>query len=161
MAQSPFSSRTDGMAILRFVEALLGKLAIDEIIAWLTQGNSWLLRHAVSKLQPQDRERYAEEWAALLEITPGNVSKLIMTLGLLKAAWSIDRETNRPHPLVRAMYRTNGKVAILVLKDETLVRTKYQRIGQFLKITIPARLDETLIVNMLAGSGLRVYLPPK
>lgn len=54
----------------------VGKLACDEIRAWLPRLADWLKTKAVRKLPQELQERYEEEWQSGLEEIPGSVSKL-------------------------------------------------------------------------------------
>jgi hypothetical protein len=144
------------MAIVTILEAFLGKLICKEIEAWLPQAGRKLLKLAVSKLPAHERSRYAEEWSADLANIPGDLSRALFALGLLKAAWGI-HEIEKQHELIRAMYRTRGKVLTLVLCDENRPTSRQERIGQLLTITVPNLQMESLIVKLLASSGMKVY----
>jgi lipopolysaccharide/colanic/teichoic acid biosynthesis glycosyltransferase len=82
------------MAIVKVFSALLAsllsRLAVDELNSWNPVIVKRLKDIAVQKLPPSQRERFAEEWSSdLLEI-PGSISRLIYSLGLLRAARSIN-----------------------------------------------------------------------
>jgi hypothetical protein len=145
------------MAIVTILEAFLGKLICKEIEAWLPQASRELLNLAISKLPAHERSRYAEEWSADLANIPGDLSRAMFALGLLKAAWGIHEIEKQQHELIRAMYRTRGKVLTLVLCDENLPTSRQERIGQLLTITVPNLQMESLIVKLLASSGMKVY----
>jgi hypothetical protein len=83
------------MAIMGFltslVAPLIGKLAADETLAWLPWISRRLLLRAVSRLPQECRARYKEEWESDLLDTPGNLGKIIHSLGLVRAATGISR----------------------------------------------------------------------
>jgi hypothetical protein len=145
------------MAIVTILEAFLGKLICKEIEAWLPQAGRRLLNFAVSKLPAHERSRYAEEWSADLANIPGDLSRALFALGLLKAAWGIHEIEKQQHELIRAMDRNRGKVLTLVLCDENLPTSRHERIGQLLRITVPNREQESIVAKLLASTGMKVY----
>lgn len=68
----------------------VGKLACDEIRAWLPRLADWLKTKAVRKLPQELQERYEEEWQSSLEEIPGSVSKLFFSASLLRASTRIN-----------------------------------------------------------------------
>jgi hypothetical protein len=143
------------MAIMTILGAFILKLIEKEIEAWIPQAAPFLVRYAVSKLPAAEQARYAKEWSADLEAIPGELSKLAFALGFVKAAFLMNLELRRQHEVVQAMYRTKGKVVFLVLQDEILTRTKHERIGQLLKITLKGGLDAPFVVRLLTASVVR------
>jgi hypothetical protein len=69
--------------------AVVGPFMADEVKTW----SVWLhkkMRHmAVAKLPPESRERYEEEWESGLDEIPGEIFKLVYSIGLLRAAVGI------------------------------------------------------------------------
>jgi hypothetical protein len=63
-----------------------GRFMADEVKAWINWLHKWLRNRAVAGLPERCRERYNEEWKSGLEETPGDIFKLIYSVGLLKAS---------------------------------------------------------------------------
>jgi hypothetical protein len=55
----------------------------DEAKAWVPWLIRRLVQHAVRKLPVDERERFAEEWPAVVNEIPGDVGKLIFAMRLL------------------------------------------------------------------------------
>jgi len=72
--------------VLALFIAIVGRLMADEIKAWSGWLHESLRRKAVAKLPTEYRDRYDEEWAGGIEEAPGEIFKLIYSLGLLRAA---------------------------------------------------------------------------
>ena len=149
------------MAIMTILGAFMVKLLEKEIEAWIPQAAPCLVHYAVRRLPATEQARYAKEWTADLEAIPGELSRLVFALGFLKAALLMNLEVYRQDEVVRAMHRTKGKVVVLILQHENLTTSKYERIGQLLKVTLPGRLNATFVAELMAGSGLRVYTVQK
>jgi lipopolysaccharide/colanic/teichoic acid biosynthesis glycosyltransferase len=69
--------------------AIVGRFMADEVKAWVAWLHDKLRRAAVSMLPKKYRERYDEEWESGLEECPGEIFKLIYSIGLLVAAAGI------------------------------------------------------------------------
>jgi hypothetical protein len=69
--------------------AVIARLITDDIKEWLPRIKVRLIERAVRKLPVHQRERYAEEWSAFINETPGDLSKVIRAFGLGFAADSI------------------------------------------------------------------------
>jgi lipopolysaccharide/colanic/teichoic acid biosynthesis glycosyltransferase len=69
--------------------AVGGRFMADEVKAWFAWLHGKLRRAAVSLLPKKCRERYDEEWGSGLEECPGEIFKLIYSIGLLVAATGI------------------------------------------------------------------------
>jgi lipopolysaccharide/colanic/teichoic acid biosynthesis glycosyltransferase len=79
-----------GRLFSSLLASLLSRFAADELNSWTPVIVKRLKDIAVQKLPPSQRERFAEEWSSdLLEI-PGSISRLIYSLGLLRAARTIN-----------------------------------------------------------------------
>ncbi|HTV07078.1 MAG TPA: hypothetical protein VME86_17040 [Acidobacteriaceae bacterium] len=74
------------MAILTIMEGILGKLAADEIKAWLPILSQKILHFAVLRLPEEQRKRYVEEWEAHLMEIPGDLSKVAYSVDQVRAA---------------------------------------------------------------------------
>ena len=79
---------------------LLSILIEAEVIAWLPSAQRAVLRLAAHRLDPEDRERYSEEWTAELEVLPaGPVTRLVFVLSLLIRAHKMRRPIAAPSRL--------------------------------------------------------------
>jgi hypothetical protein len=75
-----------------FATVLVGVVARfmgEELKSWSAWLHRRIRRAAVAKLPSCCRERYDEEWQSGLEEFPGEIFKLIYSLGLLRAALGI------------------------------------------------------------------------
>jgi lipopolysaccharide/colanic/teichoic acid biosynthesis glycosyltransferase len=117
--------------------AIVGRLMADEVKAWFRWLHKRIRRRAVAKLPGEYRERYDEEWEGGLEEIPGELFKLIYSIGLLRASAGIRRAVPnaaariRTHfdPLKRLFDITFSGVAIAMMAP------------LFLAITIAIKLD--------------------
>lgn len=75
--------------LLAFFIAIVGRFMADEVKVWFGWLHKKIRRRAVAKLPPVRRERYDEEWESGLEEIPGEIFKLIYSIGLLRAAIGI------------------------------------------------------------------------
>ena len=75
--------------IIPLILAVVGKLAADELKAWLPRLATLLKDRAVRRLPQVYRARYDEEWASSLLEVPGDLSKTFFALSLLCGASSI------------------------------------------------------------------------
>jgi exopolysaccharide production protein ExoY len=71
------------------------RLLADEVKAWSGWSHQMLRRRAVAMLPVQCRERYDEEWESGLEEIPGEILKVIYSLGLLRAAAGIRKAASK------------------------------------------------------------------
>jgi lipopolysaccharide/colanic/teichoic acid biosynthesis glycosyltransferase len=69
--------------------AIVARFMADEVKAWSSWLHKKMLRIAVAKLPKQYQERYEEEWERELEECPGEIFKLVYSVGLLSAALGI------------------------------------------------------------------------
>jgi lipopolysaccharide/colanic/teichoic acid biosynthesis glycosyltransferase len=69
--------------------AIVARFMADEVKAWSSWLHRKMLRLAVAKLPKQYQERYEEEWDRELEECPGEIFKLVYSIGLLSAALGI------------------------------------------------------------------------
>jgi lipopolysaccharide/colanic/teichoic acid biosynthesis glycosyltransferase len=81
------------MGILTILKALAlavgGKLAEDEVKAWLPRVTTNLKNAAVRRLPKELRARYEEEWEGCLLEIPGPLSRVVYAASLLRAASEI------------------------------------------------------------------------
>ncbi len=77
------------MVLVSLFIAIFAPLIADEVKAWSGWLNKQFRRKAVAKLPVGCRERYDEEWESGLEEIPGEIFKLIHSVGLLCAAYRI------------------------------------------------------------------------
>jgi lipopolysaccharide/colanic/teichoic acid biosynthesis glycosyltransferase len=76
------------LVIALFV-AIVARLMADEVKAWSGWAHKKIRRRAVAKLPVECRDRYDEEWESGLEEIPGELFKIIYSIGLLRAAYQI------------------------------------------------------------------------
>jgi len=76
-------------AIKTIFVAIVGRFMADEVKAWACWLHETLRRSAVKKLPAECRYRYDEEWESGLHEIPGEIFRLIYSLGLLRAAAGI------------------------------------------------------------------------
>jgi hypothetical protein len=69
-----------------FLAAFFGKLAADEVKAWLPRIAHYIVRRAVTRLPVELQDRYLEEWQAYVNDVPGDLSKLLEACGFLVAS---------------------------------------------------------------------------
>lgn len=68
--------------MLNFVIGILGNLFAAELGTWCRHLAGQLIVRAAKKLPDSLRERMREEWSALLDDTPGDVSKIAVAISL-------------------------------------------------------------------------------
>jgi lipopolysaccharide/colanic/teichoic acid biosynthesis glycosyltransferase len=82
------------VAVFKVVVAFVGKLLMsvlgrqvsEELKAWTPLICKKLVQIATDRLQPEDRDRYQEEWNSYLNEVPGDASKILVAIGFLFAA---------------------------------------------------------------------------
>lgn len=75
--------------IVALIVAVAGRFMADELKAWFGWLHKMLRRRALNGLPAECRERYDEEWESGLEEIPGEIFKLLYSIGLLRAAVGI------------------------------------------------------------------------
>jgi lipopolysaccharide/colanic/teichoic acid biosynthesis glycosyltransferase len=73
--------------LLALLCAAFAQVLADEFKAWRPKLSEFLIKIAVKRLPGIDRSRYEEEWQAYLDEIPGDLSKLVIALGFVLAAW--------------------------------------------------------------------------
>jgi exopolysaccharide production protein ExoY len=86
---------TLGLAILAIVGAALSRLLTDDIRAWVPRLVELIIARAIKNLPVDKRDRYYEEWLNDVSEVPGDLSKLVYSLGLLPASWSMRQMDGR------------------------------------------------------------------
>jgi lipopolysaccharide/colanic/teichoic acid biosynthesis glycosyltransferase len=76
-------------AILGIFGAALSRLIADDIRAWVPRLVEIVIARAIKNLPADIRERYHEEWLSNVSEVPGDLSKLIYSLGVLPASWQM------------------------------------------------------------------------
>ncbi|HUV70703.1 MAG TPA: hypothetical protein VMW15_13640 [Terracidiphilus sp.] len=72
--------------VVALLIAIVAPLAADELKAWSGWLQVKLRRSAVAMLPVERRDRYDEEWASGIEEVPGEIFKIIYSMGLSRAA---------------------------------------------------------------------------
>jgi lipopolysaccharide/colanic/teichoic acid biosynthesis glycosyltransferase len=80
--------KTTALLVTIFI-AVVGRFMADEVKAWFAWLHGRVRRTAVAMLPKELRERYDEEWERELEEYPGEILKLIYSVGLFSAAAGI------------------------------------------------------------------------
>ena len=68
------------------VVATLSRLLADDAKAWLPRIKDNLIERAVARLPIDQRERYREEWSSHVDDVPGELSRLFVAAGFLRAS---------------------------------------------------------------------------
>jgi lipopolysaccharide/colanic/teichoic acid biosynthesis glycosyltransferase len=77
--------------LLALLIAVVGRFLADEVKAWSGWLHKKIRRTAVKRLPAELRERYDEEWESALEEIPGELLKVVHSIGLLRASIGISR----------------------------------------------------------------------
>jgi len=108
------------IALLLFVGGILrqflSKGIADELHAWMPWCTRKLLDRAIGRLPENQRERFKEEWHSHLAEVPGEIGKLIVALGFLRAAPQMSAALDRRNQLWRfvdVVFSGLGFVAVL------------------------------------------------
>jgi exopolysaccharide production protein ExoY len=83
------------LAMLGIFGSALSRLIADDVRAWVPRLVVLVIARAVQNLPVDKRERYHEEWLSNVSELPGDLSKLLYSLGLLPASWSMRRIAGR------------------------------------------------------------------
>jgi hypothetical protein len=100
---------------MRWLGGILLSLLLGAVIAELRDCAPWLaehlLRRAVRRLPEPDRERYGEEWAAVLNDVPGKLMKLAKAMGFLIHAPFANRAARGLPPISQVVLARLGSSA--------------------------------------------------
>jgi hypothetical protein len=107
--------------LLALFVAIVGRFMADEVKAWTGWLHRKLRRMAVAKLPEECRERYNEEWESGLDDIPGEIFKLIYSLGLLKAGLGIRKVALESSMHSRTSYATLKRVIDMVFSIGGLI----------------------------------------
>jgi lipopolysaccharide/colanic/teichoic acid biosynthesis glycosyltransferase len=75
--------------LVTLLVSIFGRIMAEEVKAWFGWVHKTLRRKAVDRLPVACRDRYDEEWASAIEEIPGDLFKLIHSIGLLRASVGI------------------------------------------------------------------------
>ena len=89
-----------GIVVAIFVAAL-SRLLADDFRAWTPLVIERLILLAIAKLPKDQRGRFGEEWRSHIADTPGDLSKVVLAIGLTTAASKMARQTARLSSAVR------------------------------------------------------------
>jgi len=84
-----------GGILLALLVATFSRLLADDIKAWLPRLTESLIQFAIRRLPTDQRERLAEEWAADVADTPGDLARLLFACGLIFASTKIASDSRR------------------------------------------------------------------
>lgn len=101
--------------MVEFLLGLLANLVAAEIGEWLPRLSFYILKHSVKKAPPELSERLFEEWHAVLDNTPGGMSKLKCAVGFLLATPHIRHEFYLPdEPFSPLTFRAIRAVDVII-----------------------------------------------
>jgi lipopolysaccharide/colanic/teichoic acid biosynthesis glycosyltransferase len=75
-----------GIWTLGVVAAALSRVLADECKAWMPCLTKWLIRRAIGRLPQDQRERYKEEWQSHIDEMPGEIGRIVTSVGFVLAA---------------------------------------------------------------------------
>jgi len=108
-------------AVVIFLGALLVRLIssmlTDELRAWTPSIVAHLIRSAVLRLREGDRSRFTEEWSSHVSEVPGNLGKLFVAFGFVRASWKMtpDPELDFPFVIVKRAIDLIGSAILLAV----------------------------------------------
>jgi hypothetical protein len=76
------------------------RLLADECNAWIPWIIQLVIRRAITRLPPAQRERFQEEWQSHVNEVPGQIGKLAVSLGFLTAARKMTLAAKKHPPIV-------------------------------------------------------------
>jgi lipopolysaccharide/colanic/teichoic acid biosynthesis glycosyltransferase len=123
--------------LLALFIAIVGRLMADEVKAWFCWLHKRIRRRAVAKLPEEYRERYDEEWESGMEEAPGELFKLIYSIGLLRASAGICKAVPNAAAKIRTYYDRMKRDFDIVFAGIALVVT----VPLFILIAIAIKLD--------------------
>jgi lipopolysaccharide/colanic/teichoic acid biosynthesis glycosyltransferase len=133
--------------------AVLGGLLTDECKAWLLWTAERLIQRAVRTLPESERERYNEEWRSHVDEVPGQIGKLIVALGFLKAGQGmsriLDERTWRMYDTIGAGISRLTALMIVILEAPAFLV-----ISLLIKLTSPGPL---FLKAPRVGLGGRIF----
>jgi hypothetical protein len=95
-------------AVLAVITSIFSRQVADELKAWTPWLVRWFVERSVLRLPAELRDRYKEEWSSHVQEIPGEVGKLLVAAGFLRAASGIQRDCcpapDLTHPLPVNMF---------------------------------------------------------
>jgi lipopolysaccharide/colanic/teichoic acid biosynthesis glycosyltransferase len=107
--------------LLALFIAVVGQFMADEVKAWFGWLHQKVRRMAVVKLPPERRERYDEEWESGLAEIPGDIFRLIYSIGLLRAAIGIRNVALKSAANSETPYALQKRVVDIVFSGLVLI----------------------------------------
>ena len=86
------------VALLAILGTAASRQITDEFKAWTPACVRYLIGCAVQQLSKDQRGRFAEEWSSHVSEVPGEIGKLVVAFGFLKAAWKMSPDLQRDVP---------------------------------------------------------------
>jgi hypothetical protein len=96
----------------------LSNQVADEFKAWTPWLTNRLIEFSVSRLPQNLKERYREEWSRHVEDTPGQVGKIAVAAGFLKASQTIGWRIKDSSPTIQHFF---GKEHIAAIRPGTII----------------------------------------
>jgi hypothetical protein len=153
---------TKGLAaILDFLSkvfaAMSGQFLANDLKAWAPKLIDFFINVAVRQLPEHLKERYAQEWPAHVVETPGEISKILCSIGFVFAGWWVWMDA------IGEQVRFTAEISIIIFADlVTALRASFlaaagMRAAGFAITTM--RLENLLHANA-ATPFARVYINP-
>jgi lipopolysaccharide/colanic/teichoic acid biosynthesis glycosyltransferase len=111
-------------AVLAILAATASRMIADDFKAWAPWIVRYLIRRAVRRLHKNQRERFAEEWSSHVNEIPGEIGKLLVAFGFLRASWKMTPDLGQDLPFAffkRAFDLCLSAFAIVLLVPLMLV----------------------------------------
>ncbi len=86
------------LAVLAIIGTAISKQITDEFKAWMPSVVRHLINYAVQLLRQDQRERFAEEWSSHVNDVPGEIGKLVVAFGFVRAAWKMSPDLQQDLP---------------------------------------------------------------
>jgi lipopolysaccharide/colanic/teichoic acid biosynthesis glycosyltransferase len=104
-------------AVLTIVGIVASRLLADECKAWTPWLIDRLIKNAVRRLSLDQRDRYTEEWLSHVNEVPGQIGKVVVAFGFLKASWKMapDLSQDLPFAAIKRMIDLCICTAALIL----------------------------------------------
>lgn len=125
--------------IIELILGLLGNVLAGEFAAWSPKLANKLISYTVTKVPDEMKERLAEEWCALLNDTPGGISKLMRAISTFLGCGRIRHEYHHPEIPYRpySLIALRAVDVITVLPTTLLMAPLFLFLYCLIKVTSP------------------------
>jgi hypothetical protein len=143
--------------LLALLIAIVGRFMADEVKAWFGWLHRKLRRIAVAKLPEECRERYEEEWESGLNEIPGEIFKLIYSLGLLRAALGVRKVALESFVYSRTFFATLKRATDIVLSTLFLILLSPVILSLVVALKIDSPPDPVIFSIKRVGKNGRIF----